>query len=249
MFKILEETEESYRNYQNELAEFRKKNFDLLSEIDREYVNAKNELEKQHDKKHEEQEKFFEEGLYVLEEKYSDVIDVRNAFLKRLPKRSIFDLKVIGSSLAKIVSYYEDGNYVFEEKSATIKMIRYPDLYNNLKYNFEKNIVCGYISKNGDFPEQDQPLDADYSISDLFTDNGFPLYCCDAKYVKNTHMYQFYTDEYKFLNAPKYLKDFIDELISYRIENRKDLSAEECNEIADNYISKLKGKQKKLGVR
>lgn len=249
MFKILEETEETYRNYQNELAEFRRKNFGLLSEIDREYINAKNELEEQHDKKHEEQEKIIEEGLYALEEKYSDVIDARRAFFKRLPKRSIFDLKVIGSVLAKIVSYYEDEDYLFEEKSATIKMIRYPDPYNNLKYNFEKNIVCGYISKNGDFPEQDQPLDADCSISALFTDNGFPLYYCDAKYVKNTHMYQFYTDEYKFLNGPKYLKDFIDELISYRIENQKDLSAEECNEIADNYISKLKGKQKKLGVR
>ncbi len=249
MFKILEETEETYRNYQNELAEFRRKNFGLLSEIDREYINAKNELEMQHNKKHEEQEKIIEEGLYALEEKYSDVIDARRAFFKRLPKRSIFDLKVIGSALAKIVSYYEDEDYLFEEKSATIKMIRYPDPYNNLKYNFEKNIVCGYISKNGDFPEQDQPLDADCSISALFTDNGFPLYYCDAKYVKNTHMYQFYTDEYKFLNGPKYLKDFIDELISYRIENQKDLSAEECNEIADNYISKLKGKQKKLGVR
>lgn len=249
MFKILEETEETYRNYQNELAEFRRKNFDLLSEIDREYINAKNELEMQHNKKHEEQEKIIEEGLYALEEKYSDVIDARRAFFKRLPKRSIFDLKVIGSALAKIVSYYEDEDYLFEEKSATIKMIRYPDPYNNLKYNFEKNIVCGYISKNGDFPEQDQPLDADCSISALFTYNGFPLYYCDAKYVKNTHMYQFYTDEYKFLNGPKYLKDFIDELISYRIENQKDLSAEECNEIADNYISKLKGKQKKLGVR
>ena len=242
MFEFLEEIKSDYDDYHKKMDKLNSEKFRALENLDSDFNNINCKKCNVYDASW---HKILEDASIKeanLMHENEEMLQKRRQYIKKVCENSAFDLKMVGPSFAKVLSFLKQENYEFNEKIVPIDIVYYTAKYSSevLKYTTE-NFICGYISKNGVFPKQEYPIEYDDVLSLLFEKDELVLYET-RKLNTNFHTASFYTEfgSGMLYSRSKDLQDFVDELIKYKLETGEELTAVKCDELACLYISKLK---------
>lgn len=248
MFEVLKESNSNYVNYCNEVSELYKEKYMTLDKLEQDYRHNKSKYYNRYNSIKNEVIKNYNSREDILKYKNIDMLNKRELYIQGICRNSSFDLKTIGPSFARVMSYVKEGNYEFNEEAVLIDTVCYGGRFlDKILETKKEEFVCGYISKDGMFPKQEYPIEYNDSLHILFRKDDLLLYECRKTNAKE-HIVRFY-DEFcgsMVSYCPKELQDFVDELIKYKLENSDELTTDKCDELADLYISKLKDDKSKV---
>lgn len=242
MFEVLKESDSDYENYCNKVSKLYKEKYMTLDKLEQDYMYNKSKYYNRYDSIKNEIIKNYNSREDILKYKNIDMLNTRELYIQGICRNSSFDLKIIGSSLARIMSYIKESNYEFNEENVLIDTVCYGGRFlDKILETKKEEVVCGYISKNGIFPKQEYPIEYNDSLHALFRKDDLLLYESRKTNAKE-HIVRFYGQFCGSIVSycPKELQDFVDELIKYKLESDDELTAEKCEELADLYISELK---------
>lgn len=249
MFEYLEEVKDDYDKYREEKTKLMIEKFNVLEKLRIDYENIRSKHYTDYINEDKRIHKEFNDREVILEEENEIMIFMRDQYIKKIYKNSVFDVEMIGSSFAKIMSYFEGKNFIFDEKIIPIDVVYYSKYSSEILRYAEVDFLLDYISENGICPVQKHPIEYDDSLVSLFDGEAYVLY--DTKNINNTSGKLRFYDESgeRKRNYADYLYDYIDELIKYRLENTDELTKKKCEELADLYISKAKYNKPKTLVK
>jgi len=177
---------------------------------------------------------------------------MRQELLKYNPnfiKKSEFDLKIIGTYIADLISEIEDKNYYYYTAQYFGRFHK-SDQYGETLTTEQSSFHLIGLEPTGVY-EEDCPVDKRYSF--LNNDNIIKL----KKSVK-THLYQSYIKFYDYNQDDviektvdtgrfDYVYDFINKLIDYKLDNNIDtISNDDIENIYDEFINEYKYKNIKI---
>ena len=242
MFEFLEEIENDYDDYRKKMDKLGREKFIALENLDKNFNIINHKKSTLYDACWHKILEYASIREANLMHENREMLYKRKQYIKEVCENSVFDLKMVGPSFAKVLSFLRQENYEFNEKIVPIDIVYYTAKYSSevLKYTTE-SFICGYISKNGIFPKQKYPIEYDDTLLLLFEKDDLVLYET-RKLNTDLHTTNFYIEFGSGMIYPheKELQDFVDELIKYKLETGEELTAVKCDELADLYISKLK---------
>ena len=176
--------------------------------------------------------------LDLIEEKYQNLIRSKEELRINISNHSTFTTDKIGKVIAALISAFEEKEYRYFERPFVISFIDFEE-----QYPVREDITyrAGLITTSNTFYLKNgvilYPSD---KIADLLNRGDILLYCLSDPIVKIT----LYDYNGNFLLGEKYpyVKDFIDILISKRMDN-KDFN---IDEELDNFIFENKQKLKRV---
>lgn len=248
MFEVLKESNSNYVNYCNEVSELYKEKYMTLDKLEQDYRHNKSKYYNRYNSIKNEVIKNYNSREDALKYKNIDMLNKRELYIRGICRNSSFDLKIIGPSLARVMSYIKESNYEFNEEAVLIDTVCYGGRFlDKILERKKEEFVCGYISKDGMFPKQEYPIEYNDSLHTLFRKHDLLLYESRKTNAKE-HIVRFYGQFCGSMVSycPKELQDFVDELIKYKLETGEELTAVKCDELADLYISKLKDDKSKV---
>lgn len=225
--KYLNKKENIDEIYQKEKKILEKNYYNVTKSIDKEFKSLSNEINKEKKQK-----------LNLIEKKFKSLIQCREELIKNIYNCSTFDTHEIGKTLATLISAFEEKEYHYVDGPIDVTVLDFDEQYlvsrdtsyrvglitasNNFYLN--KKIVLYYPDKIKDKINPDDTLlycsvDAIAKVS-LYDDNG----------------------NFNFDERYPYVKDFIDILISNRMNNK---TLDIDNEL-NSFILENKPKVKKI---
>lgn len=224
-------------NFNDELLKLREAKKQCLSEV--QYIE---------DEKHAELEQIEKAKNQVVlkyaelsKAKYRELGDHNSrtdAYCRLIESYSYFDAKNIGNAIASLIRVFEGINYIYQEAeyhTTKVEVLAFDK--QETKVTKHPRIVISEDSRHNWYSDdRSENLNSivrngkAISLADDTTETEIPFYCANT----STHTLEQCVKFGRF----SYVKDFIDELISYKIErNLKDLSSDEMESLKIDFIS------------
>lgn len=165
--------------------------------------------------------------LNLLRENYKDLDKINeriDIFCKEIENYSAFKLEDLGKKLAELITIFEGEKYVYQKTHVMYNDDTFDSLdvivLNNLKkYNYKSRYFYSLIKKGNAIDLQDSNVYINYVLF----------------YEADTYLHRIKQNT-KF-GKLSYVKEFIDLLISYKIENKiEDLSKEQLQEFFYEFV-------------
>lgn len=192
---------------------------DILTKRYKEVVESLNE---KYDLLFSEIEKEKRSKLDLIEEKYQNLIRSKEELMINISNHSTFTTDKIGKVIATLISAFEEKEYHYFERPFVISFI---DFYEQYPVREDVTYRAGLITTSNNFYlKNGVVLYSRDKITDLLNSRDILLYCLSDPITKIT----LYDYNGNFLLGEKYpyVKDFIDILISKRMDN-KDFNIDE----------------------
>lgn len=183
-------------------------------------------------------EKEKQSKLGLIEEKYQNLIHSREELRINISNHSTFTTYKIGKVIATLISAFEEKEYHYFERPFVISFI---DFYEQYPVREDVTYRAGIITTSNNFYlKNGVVLYSRDKITDLLNSRDILLYCLSDPITKIT----LYDYNGNFLLGEKYpyVKDFIDILISKRMDNKDFNIDEELN----NFIFESKQNLKRV---
>ena len=183
-------------------------------------------------------EKEKQSKLGLIEEKYQNLIHSREELRINISNHSTFTTYKIGKVIATLISAFEEKEYHYFERPFVISFI---DFYEQYPVREDVTYRAGLITTSNNFYlKNGVVLYSRDKITDLLNSRDILLYCLSDPITKIT----LYDYNGNFLLGEKYpyVKDFIDILISKRMDNKDFNIDEELN----NFIFENKQNLKRV---
>lgn len=238
---LLENLKNAFLEYQKYLAEREvvlenaKKEEEILK---RRHLEATKSLNEEYDLLTSKLKEENQSKLNIIEEKYRNLIHFKEELTINIMKNSSFWAYKIGKAIAALISAFEGKEYNYLEGYLVISFIDYDECYADA---VDATYRAGLITTSNNFYLKNgvvlYPSD---NITDHVNEGDILLYCF-SKPIKKIELYD---RNGKFLLDEKYpyVKDFIDILITKRMDNKDFDIDEELN----NFISENEQKLKRI---
>lgn len=115
MFEVLKESNSNYVNYCNEVSKLYKEKYMTLDKLEQDYRHNKSKYYNRYNSIKNEVIKNYNSREDILKYKNIDMFNTRELYIQGICRNSSFDLKIIGPSLARVMSYIKESNYEFNE--------------------------------------------------------------------------------------------------------------------------------------
>lgn len=226
---------------------------DILTQINSEYekyLKEREDLNKEYNKKIKNLEKELENllkhsqlkqelKLNSIDIKYNSLIKKRKKLLDNIHTYSTFKPEELGKALAKLISSFEEKNYYYTEGMINVTILYFEEQYmesrNDLyMYSLITESPTPYLNKNITLYENG-------NMEDTINENDMFLYLSESTKTE----FETYDNNGNFLLDKKkypYIKDFIDYIISKKL-NKESVN---INDEVNNYILENKPKVKTL---
>lgn len=224
-------------NFNDELQKLREVKKQYLSEIQSVEDEKRAELEQIEEAKKQAVLKYDE----LSKSKYQE-LDGHNSrtdtYCRLIESYSYFDAKKIGSAIASLMRTFEGTNYIYQEAeyhTTEVEVLAFDK--QETKITKHSRIVISEDSRRNWYSDdRGENLNSIVGngkaiiLSDNMIEREIPFYCANTR----THTLE---QRVKF-GRFSYIKDFIDELISYKIEHSlKDLPSDDIERLEIDFIS------------
>ncbi len=226
-------------DFNDKLQKLKEEKKYCLSEVKNIENEKQTELEKINELKKQTLLKYakLNEVKYQELEKYNSEID---SYCQLIESYSYFDVKIIGKAIASLIRIFEGTNYVYQEaeyytigleNQKFIKVVKHPKIV--IAEGSRRNGYSDYSGAESKNLHLMLKTGEAIILTNDMSELKIPFY--HAK--KENHTLELLVKIGKF----SYVKDFIDELISYKIEHSlKDISLTEIENLKIDFISSRK---------